>query len=121
MRLSYAYFSLAFLLAGLAALPVADLGVTVLHPGAELARLLHGVLRPDLLAVGWVGVVLTVAFAVLGVSAGATAGFALALGFARSRTVRLFCAAIRSVHELFWALLLMQVLGHERAFAVDPG
>jgi len=111
VRLGYAHFSLAFLLAGLAALAVADLGVTVLHPGAELARLLHGALRPDLLAVGWVGVVLTVAFAVLGVSAGATAGFALALGFARSRTVRLSCAAVRSVHELFWALLLMQVLG----------
>lgn len=111
LRLGYANVSLAFLLAGLASLLVADLGITVLHPGAELARLLHGVLHPDLLAVGWTGVVLTVAFAVLGVSGGAAAGFVLALPFAGSRTVRLFCAAIRSVHELFWALLLMQVLG----------
>ena len=110
-RLGYANSSLAFLLAGLACLPLADLGITVLHPGAELARLLHGVLHPDLLAIGWASVALTVAFAVLGVSAGAAAGFALALGFARSRTVRLSCAALRSVHELFWALLLMQVLG----------
>lgn len=110
-RLGYANTSLAFLLAGLACLLVADLGITVLHPGAELARLLHGVLHPDLLAIGWASVALTVAFAVLGVSAGAAAGFALALPFARSRTVRLCCAALRSVHELFWALLLMQVLG----------
>ncbi len=110
-HLSYTSFSVAFLLAGLAALLLADLDVTVLHPGAELGRLLQGVLHPDLLAVGWVGVVLTVAFAVLGVSGGAAAGLALALGFARFRTVRLFCAAVRSVHELFWALLLMQVLG----------
>ncbi len=52
LRLGYANVSLAFLLAGLASLLVADLGITVLHPGAELARLLHGVLHPDLLAVG---------------------------------------------------------------------
>lgn len=111
LRLGYRGVSLAFVLAGLASLLVADLGITVLHPGAELSRLLHGVLHPDLLAVGWAGVALTVAFAVLGVSGGAAAGFALALPFAGSRGVRLFCAAIRSVHELFWALLLMQVLG----------
>jgi len=111
VRMGYANVSLAFLVAGLLSLGAADLGVTVLHPGAELARLLRGVLHPDLLAVGWRGVVLTVAFAVLGVSGGAAAGLALALSFARSRTVRMACAALRSVHELFWALLLMQVLG----------
>ncbi len=106
--LSYTRVSVGFLFAGLLALIAADFGVTVLHPGAELARLLSGALHPDVLAVGARGVVLTVAFAVLGVSGGAAAGFALALVFLR---VRLFCAAIRSVHELFWALLLMQVLG----------
>lgn len=106
--LSYGRVSLGFLTMGLLALIAADLGVTVLHPGAELARLWSGILHPDLLAVGLRGVVLTVAFAVLGVSAGAAAGFGLALVFHR---VRYFCAAIRSVHELFWALLLMQVLG----------
>jgi len=106
--LSYGRVSLGFVMAGLLALMAADLGVTVLHPGAELARLLAGVVHPDLLAVGARGVALTVAFAVLGVSGGALAGFALSLVFHR---VRFFCAAIRSVHELFWALLLMQVLG----------
>ncbi len=110
-RLGYANASWACLAAALACLPFADLGVNVLQPGAELARLLHGVLHPDLLAVKWSSVVLTVAFAVLGVSGGALAGFALALPFARSRAVRSLCAAIRSVHELFWALLLMQVAG----------
>ena len=111
MRLGYLNFSLGFVLIGLAALSVADLGVTVLHPGAELARVLHGAMRPDLWAVGWASVVLTVAFAVLGVTAGAVVGMVLALAFAHSRAVRMACAALRSVHELFWALLLMQVLG----------
>ena len=56
-------------------------------------------------------VVWTVAFAVLGVAIGASVGFLLALVFARLRAVRLLCAFLRSVHELFWALLLIQVTG----------
>lgn len=100
-----------FALAALACLPIADLHVTTLHPFADLMRLLGGLVRPDFLAVeGW-SVVYTVAFAVLGVSLGAGTGLVLAIPFARSRLVRLVCAALRSVHELFWALLLMQVFG----------
>lgn len=100
-----------FALAALACLPVADLHVTTLHPFAELGRLLSGLIRPDFLAVeGW-SVVYTVAFAVLGVGLGAGTGLLLAIPFARSRMVRLACAGFRSVHELFWALLLMQVFG----------
>ncbi len=110
-RLGYARVSLLFVLAALLALPGADLAVTVLHPGAELARIGHGILHPGLAAIPWRAVVLTVAFAVLGVAGGAAAGFGLALAFAGSRTIRVICAALRSVHELFWALLLMQVLG----------
>jgi len=110
-RLGYAGVSWLFVAAAALSLVVADVGVTALHPGAELARLLRGVLHPDLAAVGAASVVLTVAFAVLGVSGGAAAGFVLSFGFARSRLVRAACAAVRSVHELFWALLLMQVAG----------
>lgn len=109
--LSYARASWAFLAAAAAALAVADLSVAALHPWAELLRLLRGVLGPNLAAVGLTSIVLTVSFAVLGVSAGAAAGFALSFGFARSRLLRAGCAAARSVHELFWALLLMQVAG----------
>ena len=50
-------------------------------------------------------------FALYGVGLGATAGFGLALLFTRSRAIRVLCAFLRSVHELFWALLLMQVTG----------
>ena len=110
-RLGFAHATWAFLLAGVAALLAADLGVSTLDPWAELARVLRGVLHPDFAVVNLGSVVLTVAFAVLGVGGGAAAGFALALPFARSRGVRIFCAAIRSIHELFWALLLMQVAG----------
>ncbi|MCJ2011729.1 PhnE/PtxC family ABC transporter permease [Methylobacterium sp. J-076] len=100
-----------FAVAALACLSVADLHVTTLHPLAELTRFLGGLIRPDFPAVEAWGVAYTVAFAVLGVGLGAGAGLLIAIPFARSRGVRLACAALRSVHELFWALLLMQVFG----------
>ena len=110
-RLGYANASYALLGTALLCLTLADLHVSALHPGAELLRLLSGIMRADVLAVHATSVVLTVAFAVLGVALGASSGFVLALGFARYRAIRLFAASIRSVHELFWALMLMQVSG----------
>ena len=107
----YGAVSRWFAAAALAGLLAADLHVTTLHPWADLERLLGGLIRPDIFSVeGW-SVLYTVAFAVLGVGLGAGAGLLLAIPFARSRTVRLACAAVRAVHELFWALLLMQVFG----------
>ena len=110
-RLTYANATLGFLLVALAALPFADLGVASLNPWRELGRLLAGALRPNFAAVTASGVALTIAFAVVGVFLGAVAGFLLSLAFAHSRPVRIACASLRSVHELFWALLLIQVAG----------
>ena len=107
----YASVSRLFLAVALAALVVADLHVSTLDPWADLRRLLQGFLHPALASVEAWSVVYTVAFAVLGVTLGAGAGFLLAIPFGRSRLVRLACAGLRAVHELFWALLLMQVFG----------
>lgn len=52
----------------------------------------------------------TVAFALLGVASGAVAGFALALVF-HSVIVRTVCALLRSIHEIFWALIFLQIFG----------
>jgi len=110
-RLGYAGATRWFLLAALAALPIADLAVSGPDPWLELTRIFAGIIRPDLLAIAGASVVLTVAFAMLGVASGAAAGLLLALVFARSRAVRALAASMRSVHELFWALLLIQVTG----------
>ncbi|MGU3337142.1 PhnE/PtxC family ABC transporter permease [Methylobacterium mesophilicum] len=107
----YAALTRWFVGAALAALLAADLGITSLHPWADLQRLLGGLIHPDFPSVEVWSVVYTVAFAILGVTLGAGAGFVLAIPFVRVRSVRLVCAALRSVHELFWALLLMQVFG----------
>lgn len=109
--LGYGGVSLAFLAVALASILVADLRVMALDPWSELARLLGGIIAPDFTVVSLASVALTVAFAVLGVLAGAACGFVLALLFAQVRAVRVFCAAIRSIHEMFWALLLIQVTG----------
>jgi len=74
--------------------------------------MLNGLLNPSLSGLDELGVALlqTVAFAVLGVAFGAVIGFALALIF-HWRLVRVVCALLRSVHELFWALIFVQMFG----------
>lgn len=93
-------------------LPLADLEITTLSPWPELRRLLRGALLPHFpLPLALLESLLTtLAFALLGVCLAAAIGFLLALGFARA-PVRWACALLRSVHELFWALLFMQALG----------
>lgn len=101
-----------FVALGLLALPFADLSLGSHDPSAALARMLGGFLRPDFGAIEQIGraVWLTLVFAVAGVATGATAGLILA-PFYHLRACRWLCIALRSVHELFWALMLMQVMG----------
>ena len=110
-RLAYGNTSLAFVLAGLACLIAADIAVTALNPWAEMARLARGLIRPDLLSIEAWSVVWTVAFAVLGVGLGAVCGFGLAILYPILAPVRALATVLRAIHELFWALLLIQVFG----------
>ena len=77
-----------------------------------MGRLLLGFVTPDLSHAGEVTEALlrTLAFGFTGVALGAAAGFLLALAFGR-RIVRVFCAFVRAIHELFWALIFLQFLG----------
>ena len=110
-RLAYGNTSLLFVASAVACLAIADIAIRALNPWAELRRLVHGILKPDLLAVEVRSLALTVAFAVIGVAIGATTGFLLAIAYPRSAAVRRTAMVLRSVHELFWALLLIQVFG----------
>jgi phosphonate transport system permease protein len=110
-RLAFGNTSLLFIVSALLCLAVADIAVTALNPWGEMLRLLHGLVRPDVLSVEAWSVVWTVAFAVVGVGLGATAGFLLAIVFPRFAAVRASAMVLRSIHELFWALLLIQVFG----------
>ncbi|HUJ77123.1 MAG TPA: ABC transporter permease, partial [bacterium] len=94
-------------------LAFADIQVSTLHPWLELGRMARGFLTPSFLSWRelWQALSQTVAFALLGVTLGATGGFGLALVFQRSRVVRWFCSSVRAVHELFWALIFLQFMG----------
>ncbi|WP_245904550.1 PhnE/PtxC family ABC transporter permease [Billgrantia lactosivorans] len=94
-------------------LPFADLAIHTRDPWGELGRMAAGLAWPawGALESPFSALGLTVAVALWGTLAGVILGFPLALLFARSRLVRAGCAFLRAIHELFWALLFMQVFG----------
>lgn len=90
----------------------ADLQFYPVDPWQELSRIGLGLITPwwsepaTLLR----ALLNTVCFALLAVALAAPLGLVLAMAF-RWRLIRLFCAAVRSVHELFWGLIFMQLYG----------
>jgi phosphonate transport system permease protein len=90
----------------------ADIAITTVDPWTEFGRLLEGIITPDFYSTESLGLALayTLAFALLGVGVANLAGFFLALLFF-SRTVRVGCAFVRAIHELFWALIFLQLFG----------
>ncbi len=98
--------------AALLALTGVDFQVYAVDPWQELSRIGLGLLKP-----GWNdlssllrALAHTIAFALLAVALAAPLGLLLAMVF-RWLPVRLLCAAVRSVHELFWGLIFMQLFG----------
>jgi len=104
--------SLWFAVSALLCLVLVDIQISSADPWAELARMTAGALSPSVWS--WPtllsGLANTFAFALQGVTLAAIAGFVLAFGY-RFALIRAFCAFVRSIHELFWALLFMQVAG----------
>jgi len=90
----------------------ADVSISTLDPWSEMKRIAWGIVTPDFIAVAGIGMVIvqTIAFAISGVALGAICGFILAQVF-HIGMVRWTCAAVRAVHELFWALIFLQMLG----------
>jgi len=94
-------------------IPFADLAIHTRDPWGELGRMASGLAWPawGALESPFSALALTVAVALWGTLAGVVLGFPLALLFARSRLIRAGCAFVRAIHELFWALLFLQVFG----------
>ena len=104
--------SVLLLLSAVALCFVADLKISTADPWGELGRIAHGFLTPNFLAFHELleALLQTVSFALLGVGLGAAAGFLLALAF-HNMAVRWLASFLRSIHELFWALIFLQFLG----------
>lgn len=102
----------AMIVAALIALIGVDFQIYPVDPWQELSRIGWGLLTP-----GWAdyssllsALLQTVSFALLAIVVSAPLGLLLALVF-HWRLVRLLCASVRSVHELFWGLIFMQLYG----------
>ncbi|CAM4014538.1 ABC transporter permease [Vreelandella rituensis] len=104
--------SLSLIALALACLLLGDFEISTHAPWQALGRLFMGLVQPDLSRVDFLGeaILRTLAFAFVGVGLGAGAGFLLALAF-QHLWVRTFCAFIRAIHELFWALIFLQSFG----------
>lgn len=104
--------STAFVAIAAVCLAFADISISTLDPWTELQRMLLGVVTPDFFAVEAIGtaVVQTIAFALVGVALAAFGGIILAQFF-HIGPVRWACAIARSIHELFWALIFLQMFG----------
>tara|TARA_B100000886_G_C20425854_1_gene493943 strand:+ start:3699 stop:5174 length:1476 start_codon:yes stop_codon:yes gene_type:complete len=101
-----------FFIVTIVCLTFADLTVTTVDPWSEFGRLASGLISPDFFSTDSLVLSLayTLAFALLGVLLGNLIGFGFALLFS-FRLIRIFCAVIRAVHELFWALIFLQLFG----------
>lgn len=107
-----ARISLLFLAIAIAGLYFADIAITTANPWQDLGRFFLGVATPDFFSTQGLATALlrTVAFAFVGVALGSMCGFLLSLVY-RFYPVRIFCAFIRAIHELFWALIFLQFFG----------
>lgn len=91
---------------------LSDTEIISLDPWSELQRMGLGLMSPDFFATEYLLEALwqTVSFALLGVVIGLLWGAPLALIYTH-RFIAALCAVIRSIHEIFWALLFLQVFG----------
>lgn len=105
-------FTLGFFLCVLVCVCVADTEVIALEPWAELARMGQGLIRADFFATEYLAEALwqTISFALLGVGLALIIGAPLALVYHRP-WVAACCAFIRAIHEIFWAILFLQIFG----------
>ena len=104
--------SIYFLVIAVVSCFAADISISTLEPWLELKKIGLGMLSPDLFSLSEFGSALfnTVSFALLGIVLAITLGSCLSLFF-ENMVVRLFCSFIRSIHEIFWAFILMPLVG----------
>lgn len=108
----YRRLSLCLLVLALVISVFADIEISRVSPLQELGRMAKGLLLPDFSATEYLALAIgqTISFALLGLALGVVAGGLLALCMDKP-LVRGICALLRAVHELFWALIFLQLFG----------
>ena len=108
--------TLSIWLIALIILPFADIEIINFDPFLELTRMANGLVTPDFFVTEYLlqAIMQTVNFAIIGVCLGLVLGAPLALIY-QHPLISSCCAFLRAIHEIFWALLFLQVF-----WAVSP-
>ena len=111
-RRSLRALTLYFSVIAIACLLLSDIAITTRNPEQELWKMAVGLVTPQL--PGWRiwldATLYTLTFALQGVAIATAVGFIFSLYY-QYRWVRTLAAVLRSVHEVFWALLFIQIFG----------
>jgi len=104
--------TLSIWLIALIIIPFADIEIVSFDPFLELTRMVNGLVTPDFFATEYLfqAIIQTINFAIIGVCLGLVLGAPLALIY-QNPIVSSCCAFLRAIHEIFWALLFLQVFG----------
>ena len=104
--------TLIFLFTFIVTLFFADFSITTLEPLMELKKFFGGALHVDVshIPTYYEALLNTLAIAILAIFISAILGFFFALYF-KYAIVRISLAFTRAIHELFWALLFLQIFG----------
>jgi phosphonate transport system permease protein len=104
--------TLSIWLIALIILPFADIEIVNFDPFLELTRMANGLVTPNFFATEYLlqAIMQTVNFAIIGVCLGLVLGAPLALIY-QHPLISSCCAFLRAIHEIFWALLFLQVFG----------
>jgi phosphonate transport system permease protein len=116
--------SFLILVAGIIASLFSDLAIYATEPFAQIQIMLQGFIQiPSLTSteIGGLQVLkdigYTLSFALLGVTCSVAIGFFLSF-FYQVRVVGFICAIFRAIHELFWALIFIQIFGLSATTAI---
>ncbi|MEI6895312.1 MAG: ABC transporter permease [Colwellia sp.] len=104
--------TLSIWLIALVILPFSDIEIVNFDPFLELKLMVTGLISPDFFATEYLfqAIIQTINFAIIGVFCGLVLGAPLALIY-QNPIVSSCCAFLRAIHEIFWALLFLQVFG----------
>ncbi len=111
--------SLAFLLVGVISFIFADLSISTLHPFLETGKFFGSIVNINFNNADYVieALLNTITIAIISIAISAVLGFFFAIVF-KNLVIRIGLAFTRAIHELFWALIFLQIFGLNTLSAV---
>ena len=104
--------SFIFILVGIVSFIFADLSISTLHPFLETSRFFGSIVDINFKNADYIVEALlnTITIAIIAIFISSILGFLFAIIF-KNIIVRISLAFTRSIHELFWALIFLQIFG----------